>query len=89
VIVLPFCLAASLGAAIQQFWIGKPRPRRAFRRRQRGSMLLAISEYVMAGGWSVAAGMSVSGSRWALVPALLATAVLLVSRNKAAQAVLA
>ncbi len=88
-IVMPFCLAAALGAAIQQFWIGKPQPRRAFRRRQRGSMLLAISEYVMAGGWSVAAGMSVSGSQWALVPALLATAVLLVSRNKAAQAVLA
>ncbi len=71
---------AAVGAAFQQYWIGRPQPRRTFRYRQRGSMLLAISEYVMAGCWAGTASLIVHGLAWAVLPALVAVAVLLGSR---------
>ncbi len=78
-IALPVCLIGGLCAALQQLWIGKPQKRSTFRRRQSGSMLLAISEYVMAGGWSGTAALLVQGSPWAFAPALLSLAVLGIS----------
>jgi ABC-2 type transport system permease protein len=67
---------AALAAGVQQFWAGKPQPRRTFRFRQKGSMLLALSEYAMAGCWSAAASLAVRGSPWALLAGLGAATVL-------------
>jgi ABC-2 type transport system permease protein len=76
---LLLCPAAAVGAGIQQFWAGQPQPRRAFRFRQKGSILLAVSEYAMAACWSGAASLVVNGSPYAMVPALGAFAILFVS----------
>lgn len=74
------CPVAAATAAIQQGWAGRPQRRKAFRFRQKGSLLLAVSEYVMAGCWSGTAALATYGSPWALAPALLAVTVLLASR---------
>jgi hypothetical protein len=78
-IAVPLCLLGALCAALQQLLIGRPQKRSTFRRRQSGSMLLAISEYVMAGGFSGTAALLVQGSPWAAAPAGLSLAVLGVS----------
>ncbi len=78
-VAVPLCLLGALCAALQQLLIGRPQKRSTFRRRQSGSMLLAISEYVMAGGFSGTAALLVQGSAWAAVPAALSLAVLGVS----------
>ncbi len=70
---------AAFGAAIQQHWVGRPQPRRRFRYRQKGSMLLAISEYVMAAAWSGTARLLIAGSPWVLATVLLAALVLFAS----------
>ena len=79
-LALLFAPVAAVGAGLQQYWIGRPQPRRTFRHRQRGSMLLAISEYVMAGCWAGTVSLLVHGSAWAMLPALVAVSVLLGSR---------
>ena len=79
VAVLLCPLAAAL-AAVQQLWAGKPARRKVFRFRQRGSLLLAISEYVMAGAWAGTAALWVAGSWWAAGTAGVALGVLAGSR---------
>jgi ABC-2 type transport system permease protein len=71
--------SAAFGAGIQQHWAGQPQPRRAFRFRQKGSMLLAISEYAMAACWASAASMVVTRSPYAALSAGGAFAILLLS----------
>ena len=78
-VALPLCMAAALAAAIQQLWLGKPQPRRSFRHRQGASILLAVSEYLMAGSWSACAALLVRGSPWAPVPAVVALLVFVAS----------
>jgi ABC-2 type transport system permease protein len=79
VLALLLCPVAAVTAGVQQFWAGKPQLRRTFRFRQKGSMLLALSEYAMAGCWSAAASLAVWGSPWALLAALGAMVVLALS----------
>jgi ABC-2 type transport system permease protein len=43
-IALLLCPVAAILAALQQHWAGQPQNRKAFRSRQKGSLLLAISE---------------------------------------------
>lgn len=76
---LLLCPLAAGTAALQQAWLGKPQPRRAFRNRQKGSILLAIAEYALAGGWSWTAALIGAGSPWAPAPAAVAGLVLLLS----------
>jgi ABC-2 type transport system permease protein len=71
--------SAAVGAGIQQHWAGQPQPRRAFRFRQKGSLLLAVSEYAMAACWATAASQVVARSPYAMLPALGAFAILLLS----------
>lgn len=71
-------VAAAL-AALQQHWAGKPQNRKAFRYRQKGSLLLAVTEYAMAGAWSATAGLLIAGSAWAGITATLAVSVLALS----------
>ncbi|WP_426166912.1 hypothetical protein [Sandarakinorhabdus sp. DWP1-3-1] len=78
-VAVPMCLLGGFCAALQQQLIGRPQKRSTFRRRQSGSMLLAISEYVMAGGFAGTAALLVQGSPWAALPAALSLAVLGVS----------
>lgn len=78
-LTLVLCPTAAVAAGIQQFWAGKPQPRRTFRFRQKGSMLLALSEYAMAGFWSAAASLTVRGSSFGLLAAAAAVTVLGVS----------
>ncbi len=63
---------AAATAALQQGWAGRPQPRRAFRSRQKSSLLLAVSEYAMAGAWAGTAALLVQASAWAAVTAVLA-----------------
>ena len=77
------CGVAAVASAQQQAWAGDPKPRRTFRFRQKGSLLLAVSEYAMAGGWAGATSLMVQGSLWAAAPAGLAVAVLAASRRRA------
>jgi ABC-2 type transport system permease protein len=79
VLALLLCPVAAVSAGIQQFWAGKPQPRRTFRFRQKGSMLLALSEYAMAGCWSAAVSLAVWGSPWALLAGGGAVLVLAIS----------
>jgi ABC-2 type transport system permease protein len=74
------CPVAAVTAALQQGWSGKPQRRKAFRFRQKGSLLLAVSEYVMAGAWSATTAALVSGSPWAAATAVVALLVLAASR---------
>jgi ABC-2 type transport system permease protein len=74
------CPVAAVTAALQQGWAGKPQRRKAFRFRQKGSLLLAVSEYVMAGAWSTTAAMLARGSAWAAVSGAAALLVLAASR---------
>ncbi|PZN96777.1 MAG: hypothetical protein DCF31_03050 [Alphaproteobacteria bacterium] len=78
-VAVPMCLLGGVCAAVQQMLIGRPQKRSTFRRRQSGSMLLAISEYLMAGGFAGTAALLVQGSPWAAVTAGLSLAVLGVS----------
>ena len=75
-LALLLCPVAAVSAGIQQFWAGKPQPRRTFRFRQKGSMLLALSEYAMAGCWSAAASLTIRGSAFGLLAAAVALLVL-------------
>ncbi len=79
-IALLLCLVAAVSAVIQQSWAGRPQRRKAFRFRRKGSLLLAVSEYVMAGSWAGTATLLTRGSLWALAPALLALVTLAASR---------
>ncbi|GGE10042.1 hypothetical protein GCM10011529_15510 [Polymorphobacter glacialis] len=67
---------AALSAAAQQGWLGRPQRRKSFRFRQKSSLLLAVAEYLMAGGWAATATLMVMGSWWALAAAGVAVAVL-------------
>jgi ABC-2 type transport system permease protein len=78
-IALLLCPVAASLAALQQHWAGQPQGRKAFRYRQKGSLLLAVTEYVMAGAWSATAGLLVAGSLWAGATAALAVMVLALS----------
>jgi ABC-2 type transport system permease protein len=78
-IALLLCPVAAALAALQQHWAGKPQNRKAFRYRQKGSLLLAMTEYLMAGAWSATAGLLINGSAWAAVTATLALSVLALS----------
>ena len=74
-VALGTALGAALSAAMLQGRFGKPQPRRAFRRRQRGSLLLAIGEFAVISGWSaLAVGVARYGgiAPVALVAALVA-----------------
>ena len=82
VVAAVMCVVAAVAAAQQQAWAGQPKPRRAFRFRQKGSLLLAIGEYAMAGGWAGAVALMVAGSAWAVVPGVFATGVLAASRRR-------
>jgi ABC-2 type transport system permease protein len=73
------CPVAAFAAGIQQHWAGQPRPRRSFRFRQKGSMVLAISEYAMAGCWATAVSLAIRGSVWAPVAASGAVLILAAS----------
>ena len=73
------CPVAAFGAGIQQHWAGQPKPRRSFRFRQKGSILLAISEYAMAGFWAAAVSLAVNGSAWAPVAGSVAVLILVAS----------
>lgn len=70
------CPVAAYGAGIQQHWAGQPKPRRSFRFRQKGSMILALSEYAMAGCWAASASLVVNGSLLAGLPAAGAAIIL-------------
>lgn len=61
---------SAVTAALLQAWFGRPASRSAFRRRQRGSFVVAIGEIVLAGAWSGTASLLVRGSPWAAAPAL-------------------
>lgn len=67
---------AAATAALQQGWAGRPQPRRAFRSRQKSSLLLAVSEYAMAGAWAGTAALLVQESVWAMATAVLALLLL-------------
>jgi ABC-2 type transport system permease protein len=75
-IALLLCPVAAVLATLQQHWAGKPQSRKAFRYRQKGSLLLAVTEYAMAGAWSATAALLVAGSSWAAITATLAVSVL-------------
>ncbi|MFZ4689672.1 MAG: hypothetical protein ACOYLS_10590 [Polymorphobacter sp.] len=71
-----FSIVAAVSAALQQRWAGKPQRRKAFRFRQQGSLLLAISEFSMAGAWAAMAALAARGSKWSLLMAAIALFVL-------------
>lgn len=73
---LLLCPVAAATAALQQGWAGRPQPRRAFRSRQKSSLLLAVSEYAMAGAWAGTAALLVQESVWAAATAVLALLLL-------------
>jgi len=73
---LLLCPVAAATAALQQGWAGRPQPRRAFRSRQKSSLLLAVSEYAMAGAWAGTAALLVQESAWAAATAVLALLLL-------------
>nr|WP_310522645.1 hypothetical protein [Polymorphobacter sp.] len=73
-------VVAAVTAAAQQGWIGTPQHRKAFRFRQKSSILLAVAEYAMAGAWSGTATLMVQKSAWAVAPAGFAVVVLMLSR---------
>lgn len=79
VIAALLAVVAAVCAAAQQGWAGQPQRRKTFRFRQKGSLLLAVGEYIMAGAWSGAAALMVEGSPWAVAPAVLAALVLFVT----------
>ena len=79
-IALLLCPVAAATAALQQGWAGRPQQRRAFRSRQKSSLLLAVSEYGMAGAWAGTAALLVQGSAFAALSAVLALAILAGSR---------
>lgn len=79
-IAILMCPLAAALAALQQLWAGRPQPRKTFRFRQKGSLLLAISEYVMAGAWAGTTALLIAGSPFAAVTAALALIVLAASR---------
>jgi ABC-2 type transport system permease protein len=78
-VALLLCPLAAALAALQQHWAGRPQNRRAFRSRQQGSLLLAVTEYAMAGAWSATAGLLIAGSPWAAATAIVALSVLALS----------
>ncbi len=73
---LLLCPVAAATAALQQGWAGRPQPRRTFRSRQKSSLLLAVSEYAMAGAWAGTAALLARGSGWAAATAALALLLL-------------
>ncbi len=79
-VALLLCPLAAATAAVQQGWAGRPQQRRAFRSRQKSSLLLAISEYSMAGAWAGTAALLVTGSSFAALAAGMALAILFGSR---------
>lgn len=72
---------AALAAALLQSWVAKPLPRKAFRARQRGSILLALSEYALAIAWTGVVSQVYRGSVWVLLPLGIALLVLGVARS--------
>jgi ABC-2 type transport system permease protein len=78
-VALLLCPFAAALAALQQHWAGQPQNRKAFRSRQKGSLLLAVTEYAMAGAWSATAGLLIAGSPWAAATAMVALSVLALS----------
>ncbi len=68
---LAMSVVAALTGALLQGWFGKPAPRRAFRQRQRSSLVLGVGEIVLAAAWSGVAALLARGSVWAIAPALL------------------
>lgn len=75
-VAIMLCPVAAALAALQQHWAGQPQGRKAFRYRQKGSLLLAVTEYVMAGAWSGTAALLIMDSSWAVATACLAMLVL-------------
>ena len=68
-------LAAGSAAALQG-WYGKPAPRKAFRQRQKQGFWLGLAETALAGAWSATALLTARLSLFALIPLLVAGAIL-------------
>ena len=67
---------AAVSASLLQGWFGKPQRRSAFRRRQRGSLLLALGEFAIISGWSGTAAMLARNSPWAAAPAIFVAVIM-------------
>jgi ABC-2 type transport system permease protein len=74
-VAILFACVSALGSALVQAWYAKPAARSAFKRRQRGTVVLGLAEIFMVGLWSTAAVLAVRGSAFALLPAGLAAAL--------------
>ncbi len=74
-IAVVMATVSGASAAALQGWYGKPAPRKAFRQRQRAGWVLGFAELVMVGAWGGAALLLARLSPLALLPALIAAAI--------------
>ncbi len=75
VIALLMATVAAASSAALQGWYGKPAPRKAFKSRQRGGFVLGIAELVLVSAWGGTALLIARLSPFALLPALVACAI--------------
>lgn len=82
-VALAGCAAAACSAALLALWLGKPGARRDFNKRQSGSVLANLAEFVIGGAWSGATALAVAGSLWTLAPIAFAALLLAGLRRRA------
>ena len=75
-VALTMAGVSAASAAALQGWYGKPAPRKAFKVRQRGGLVLGLAELAMVGAWGGTALLIARLSPFALLPGLAAGAIL-------------
>jgi ABC-2 type transport system permease protein len=76
IVALAGCAVAAVSSVLITLWLGKPGNRRDFNKRQNGSVLANIAEFLVGGAWAAATALAAAQMLWALAPAAIALLVM-------------
>ena len=79
------CLGSAVSSGLIQVWRQKPATRKSFNHNKRGSVLVALTEFLVQAMWAGATSLAVAGQIWAVIPLALALLVTLLMRRSEAR----
>jgi ABC-2 type transport system permease protein len=85
IVVFLGCLGSAVSSGLIQVWRQKPATRKSFNRNKRGSVLVALAEFLVQALWAGATGLAAAGMIWALLPLTAAVLVTLSMRRSEAE----
>lgn len=79
------CLGSAVSSGLIQVWRQKPATRKSFNQNKRGSVLVALAEFLVQAMWAGATGLALAGQIWAVIPLVAALLLTLSMRRSEAR----